>query len=120
VFICGLPPQFLADAPRVLVNALDLNALHDFAGVALGLDDAQPEPLLIWMAQETVPSAPLDALTHLLAEAVARDLESPVAIVTLSELGGRIAEKWTGPKIRAVRLAAHASDRRSGAARPHP
>jgi hypothetical protein len=57
-------------------------------------------PELIWMADDRNGAKPpqLELLTHLLAAAVARDLQPPVVIVTLSRANGLRVEEWDGAR----------------------
>jgi hypothetical protein len=53
-------------------------------------------PELVWIARAQHIDAPLEALTHLLAGAIAQDLPSQdVVIVTVSAAAGPVALKWT-------------------------
>lgn len=55
-----------------------------------------PAPELIWMSRAAHVDVPLEALTHLLAGAVAQDLGQPTVIVTVSVARGIEAVEWNG------------------------
>jgi predicted acylesterase/phospholipase RssA len=86
--------DFRNGLPRVLVNGLDPDAAK-VTGFADEAEGVEPEPILVWMATEPRAGRPLDALTHLLAAAVGRELPHPVAVVTMSKARGLTVETWT-------------------------
>jgi hypothetical protein len=96
VYVCALPKDFHLELPQVLANALDRDAARKLGTFGASLELQEPAPLLIWMTTERAGTLPLDALTYLLAEAVARDLPFPVAIVTCGRADGLRAERWNG------------------------